>query len=729
MKKTIIVLLIVAVGASYFVFDLQRYLSVDFFQNLYAQHPGTTAGAYFLVYVVATAFSLPAGALLTLAGGVVFGFTIGVVLVSFASTIGATFAFLFSRVILRDWVQNKFGSHLQAINRGVAKDGAFYLLSLRLIPVFPFWLINLLMGLTPLKARTYFWVSQLGMLPATLVYVNAGAELGNIEELSPAGLLSPGLVLSFVLLASLPFFAKAIMAMMTRRRVYRAYKKPRQFDANLLVIGAGSGGLVTALIGAAVKAKVILIEKHKMGGDCLNTGCVPSKALIRAARSVADMSKASELGIDVEPPRVDFPRVMSRVHEAIATIAPHDSVERFTELGVDCISGEARLLSPWQVEVNGRVINAKNIVIATGALPIVPPIPGLEQIGYITSENLWELREQPKSLLVLGAGPIGCELAQAFQRLGTQVTLVGRGPQLLPREDSEVSSLVREHLRKDGVEVLLNANTVGFERDGGTDCALIDIAYGEMHGEAHEEMNNGLSDELVDKLLRKIPFDKLLIAVGRKANTEGLGLEPLGLELTDQGTLAVDDYLRTRLPNIYACGDVAGPYQFTHMASHQAWYTAVNALFGSLKKFRVDYRVVPRTTFTDPEVAHVGLTAAEASAQNIDYEVTTYPLNDLDRAIAENKVEGFVKVLTVAGKDKILGATIVGAHAGELLTEFVTAMKQNLGLNKILGTIHAYPTLSEANKMAAGVWKRNHVPEKLLSYVEAFHRWKLGRKN
>ncbi len=712
MKKILVIVLIAVVATSYFLLDLQESLGVTFFQDLYLEHPERTAGLYFLIYVLATAFSLPAGALLTIAGGAVFGFGIGVVLVSFASTIGATLAYLFSRVVLRDWVQQKFASHLQAVNRGVEKDGAFYLFSLRLIPIFPFWLINLLMGLTNLKVRTYFWVSQLGMLPATLVYVNAGVELGAIEDVSPAGILTPGLILSFVLLASLPFVTKAIVALITRRKVYLPYKKPRQFDANLVIIGGGSAGLVTGLIGAAVKAKVILIEQDKMGGDCLNTGCVPSKALIHVARSVVDIGKANELGIEVGEPRIDFPRVMDRVQQVIESISPHDSVERFTELGVDCISGEARLLSPWQVQVDNRVISAKSIVIATGASPFVPPIPGIEQVDYLSSDNLWELREQPKSLLVLGAGPIGCELAQAFQRLGTQVTLVDMMANILPREDSDVSDLVRERLELEGVVVLLEHRTVAFERKQNTDYALL----------APVDSDRSQASR------RKISFDKLLVAVGRKANVSDLGLEALDIETTPQGTLVVDDYLRTRFPNIYACGDVVGPYQFTHTASHQGWYAAVNALFGGFKKFRVDYRVIPWTTFTDPEVAHVGLSETDAREKAIAYELTTYSLAELDRAIADNSVEGFVKVLTVPGKDRILGATIVGSHAGELLTEFVTAMKHNMGLNKILGTIHAYPTRSEANKMVAGVWKRDHAPDKLLGYVERYHHWRLRRK-
>ncbi len=707
MKKNLVIGLIALALSAYFIFDLQRYLNVVFFQDLYADHPRATAAIYFLVYVTATAFSLPTGALLTLAGGAVFGLTTGVVLVSFASTVGATIAFLFSRIVLRDWVQKKFAHYLEPINRGVEKDGAFYLFGLRLIPVFPFWVINLLTGLTPLKVRTYFWVSQLGMLPATVVYTNAGAELAAIEELSPAGILTPGLIGSFVLLAILPFFARALVGGLKHRRVYRPYSRPKRFDANLLIIGGGSAGLVSALIGAAVKAKVMLVEKDKMGGDCLNTGCVPSKALIRAARVIAEAGKAGELGVDVAKPKVDFPRVMARVHSVIDTIAPHDSVERFTGLGVDCIEGEARLLSPWQAQVGERTISARNIVIATGARPFVPPIPGLDEIDYLTSENLWEIKELPPTLMVLGAGPIGCELAQAFQRLGSKVSLVDMLPTVLPKEDPDVSSLVRTRLEAEGVEVLLNYRTAAFQSENG----------------AHRATLESTSEQ--PETSKVVNFDKLLVAVGRKANTSGLGLEELGIECTPQGTLEVDDYLRTTFPNVYACGDVAGPYQFTHTASHQAWYAVVNALFGRFRKFSVDYRVIPWTTFTDPEVARVGLNETEARERDIAYELSVFPLSELDRAIADGASDGFIKVLTVPGKDRILGATVVGAHAGELLAEFVTAMKHNLGLNKILGTIHAYPTYSDANKLAAGGWKRSHAPARVLSWLEKYHRWHL----
>ncbi len=700
-KKIILLLVIALIVGAYLFFDGEQYLSLGFFQEVYHQKPLVTALAYFVIYVIAAGLSLPGAALLTIIGGMVFGLWTGLLLVSFASSIGATLAFLVSRFLLRDWVQNKFSSYLVSVNRGVEKDGSFYLFTLRLIPVFPFWIINLVMGLTPMKTVAFYWVSQLGMLAGTAVYVNAGAELGAVEEFSTAGILTPTLLLSFLLLAIFPFIARGLVSVVQHRKVYKPYSKPKSFDTNMVVIGAGSAGLVSAYIAATVKAKVTLVEKHKMGGDCLNTGCVPSKALIRAAKTVKEISRAKQLGIDVGEPTVDFPRVMERVRQVIKEIEPHDSIERYTELGVDCLQGEAKILSPWQVEVKGQSMTTRNIIIASGARPFVPPIPGLDQLDYLTSDNLWDLTELPQRLLVMGGGPIGCELAQAFNRLGSHVTLVDMMPRVLPREDEDVSAFVMQRFTEEGIELLTGHQSVGFEQRGDESVALL-----EADGER-----------------REVAFDKVLVAVGRKANTSGLGLEAIGLELNANGTVTVDDYLRTRYPNIYACGDVAGPYQFTHTAAHQAWYAAVNALFGRLKKFKVDYRVIPWVTFIDPEVAHVGLSESDAIAQNIPYEVTKYALDDLDRAIADGVAEGFVKVLTVPGKDRILGATIVGYHGGDLLTEFVTAMKQGLGLKKILGTIHSYPTISEANKFAAGEWSRNHAPQQVLHWVQKYHVW------
>lgn len=707
MKKIALLLVIALIVGSYLFFDGQKYLSLDFFQNLYKQEPLLTAAVYFVIYVIGTSLSFPGAALLTIIGGMIFGLWVGLLLVSFASSLGATLAFLVSRFLLRDWVQSKFANYLGAVNKGIEKDGAFYLFSLRLIPVVPFWVINLVMGITPMKAVVFYLVSQVGMLAGTAVYVNAGAELGAVEEFSTAGILSLPLLLSFALLAIFPFIARAIVGIVQRRKVYKNYPKPSFFDTNMVVIGAGSAGLVSSYIAAAVKAKVTLIEKHKMGGDCLNTGCVPSKALIKAARTVNDIHKAKGLGIHIAEPTIDFPAVMERVRQVIRNIEPHDSVERYNSLGVDCLQGEATILSPWEVSVDGKTITTRNIVIATGARPFIPPIPGLDQLDYLTSDNLWGINELPKRLLVLGGGPIGCELAQAFSRLGSKVTIVMRRSLLMPREDQDVSEFIRQKFIAEGIEVLTDHQPVSFEIREGENTVLL-------------ETTDKSTDENKTK---EISFDTVLVALGRKANTEKLGLENLGIELNANGTVTVDEYLRSRYPNIYACGDVAGPYQFTHTASHQGWYVAVNALFGRFKKFKVDYSVIPWATFTDPEVAHVGLSEADAKAKDIPYEITKYGMDDLDRAIADNMAEGFVKVLTVPGKDKILGATIVGYHAGDILTEFVTAMKQGLGLKKILGTIHSYPTISEANKFAAGEWSRAHAPQAILRWVEKYHGW------
>jgi len=705
-KKILIFAVILLFVAAFFFFDLGQYLTLEYFKaqrdaiSAYqASNPLQTALIYFLVYVTVTGLSLPGAAVLTLAGGAIFGLWWGLIIVSFASTLGATIAFLVSRLLLRDWVQNKFGQNLKAINQGVEKEGAFYLFTLRLVPLFPFFVINLVMGLTPIRVVQFFFVSQVGMLAGTFVFVNAGTQLAQIDSLG--GILSPGLLFSFVLLGIFPLLAKKLVDVVKARKVYKDYEKPKNFDANLVVVGAGSGGLVAAYIAAAVKAKVYLIEKHQMGGDCLNTGCVPSKALIRSAKINNYLKRASEFGLKTAPGGVDFSAVMKRVDGVIKTIEPHDSVERFTGLGVDCIQGEARITSPWSVEVNGQSIHAKNIIIASGARPFVPPIEGIEEVGYLTSDTLWQIEEQPKHLLVIGAGPIGCELAQSFARLGSDVIVLDMADKVMPREDADVSDFVTKKLEDDGIELRLSHKTIKFSKDDGNKTLQV-----EHQGQVSE-----------------IAFDEVLVAVGRRANTEGFGLEELNIGTTPQGTLQVNEYLQTRFPNIYACGDVAGPYQFTHTASHQAWYASVNALFGRFKKYKVDYSVIPWATFTDPEVARVGLNETDAEQQNIAYEVTQYGIDDLDRAIAEGEAEGFIKVLTVPGKDKILGVTIVGAHAGELIGEYILAMKHGIGLNKILGTIHIYPTFSEANKYVAGNWKKANKPEKLLNYVERFHVW------
>lgn len=474
-------------------------------------------------------------------------------------------------------------------------------------------------------------------------------------------------------------------------------------DFNVIVIGAGSAGLVSSYIAAAVKAKVALIEKHKMGGDCLNTGCVPSKALIRSAKILSYIKRHKDYGIKSAQATFDFAEIMERVQKVIKKVEPHDSVERFTSLGVDCITGDAKILSPHEVSVNGKTLTTNNIIIATGARPAIPKIPGLNQVPYLTSDNIWELRELPKRLVVAGGGPIGSELVQCFARLGSKVTLVQRGPEIMKKEDEEISQAIRKRFIEEGIDVRVNSKCKEIVVENGKQFMLIE--------------KNGTTE--------KIEFDKMLVAVGRAANTGGFGLEEIGVKLSQRGTIEVDEYLRTTThKNIYACGDVAGPYQFTHTAAHQAWYCAVNALFSPFKKFKVDYRVIPWCTFTDPEIAQVGLNEKAAKEKGIPYEVTRYGIDDLDRAIADSEDHGVVKILTEPGKDKILGVTIMGYHAGDLMAEYVLAMKHGLGLNKILGTIHIYPTMAEANKFAAGNWKKAHAPEGLLKLIQKFHSWR-----
>jgi pyruvate/2-oxoglutarate dehydrogenase complex dihydrolipoamide dehydrogenase (E3) component len=475
-----------------------------------------------------------------------------------------------------------------------------------------------------------------------------------------------------------------------------------------VVVGGGSAGLVAAYIAAAVKAKVTLVEKRRMGGDCLNTGCVPSKALIRTARLLAHIRRAPEFGVRRAEADFDFADAMERVRRVVQTVAPHDSVERYTGLGVEVIEGEAKIVSPWSVSITTaagtRTLTARSIVIAAGARPFVPPIPGLADIGYLTSDTVWDLRVLPKRLVVLGGGPIGCELAQCFARFGSQVTLIEKLPRLLIHEDPDAAEAVRRRFVEEGVDLRFEHTARRFSIESGEKVLIAE----------HRGMEI------------RIPFDEVLVAVGRIANTQGYGLEDLEIPTTPAHTVETNEFLQTVYPNIYACGDVAGPFQFTHTAAHQAWYASVNALFGDFKRFRADYRVIPWATFTDPEVARVGLNEQEAAKNSIPHEVSVYGLDELDRAIADGEAHGFVKVLTVPGRDRILGVTMVGERAGDLIAEFVLAMKHGIGLNKVLGTIHVYPTLAEASKYAAGVWKRAHAPERLLRWIERYHAWRRG---
>ncbi len=716
MKKLLLVLVLVTLVTAFFMLDLHHYLTINAlqaslsqFEAWQADSPFLVIAAFFAFYVLVTALSLPGAAVMTLAAGALFGLVQGSLIVSFASSIGATLAFLVSRYLLHDAIQSRFANRLKFINEGIEKDGAFYLFTLRMVPLFPFFVINLLMGLTPIRAVRFYWVSQVGMLAGTVVYVNAGMQLAQISD--PSDIFSKATLASFALLGVFPLIAKFFVRFLQSRRAYSKWRRPKRFDRNLVVIGAGAAGLVTAYIGAAVKAKVTLVEAHKMGGDCLNYGCVPSKALIKSARMAHSMQHGEQYGLENINPDFSFRKVMSRVHEVIRRVEPHDSIERYTELGVDVVQGYARIVDPWTVEVDlndggTQRLTTRSIVIAAGGQPVVPSLPGLDDVGYLTSDTLWDefaKRDKPPArLLVLGGGPIGCELAQSFARLGSAVTQVERSSRIMRREDEDVSALALDSMQRDGVCVLTEHNALRCIREGDRKFIIV-----ESNGEE-----------------KRIEFDDLLCAVGRAARLTGYGLEELGIQT--QRAVVINDYLETLYPNIFAAGDVAGPYQFTHFAAHQAWYAAVNALFGGLKKFKADYSVVPRSTFIDPEVASVGINEQQAKEKGIACEVSKFGFDDLDRSIADSSTEGFVKVLTVPGKDRILGVTIVGEHAGDLLAEFVLAMKHGLGLNKILGTIHTYPTLAEANKYAAGVWKRAHTPQRLMVWLARYHTWKRG---
>jgi pyruvate/2-oxoglutarate dehydrogenase complex dihydrolipoamide dehydrogenase (E3) component/uncharacterized membrane protein YdjX (TVP38/TMEM64 family) len=716
MKKiSVLLLIILLIVIPFFVLDGQHLFTLQGIQahlnEFYQwrdQSPILAGGIFFVIYVIIAAFSLPGAAIMTLLGGALFGLLWGVVLASFASSIGALLAFLIARFVLRDSIEARFGGYLKKVNEGIERDGAFYLLTLRLLPLIAFFIINVVMGVTRIKAWTFYWVSQLGMLLGTIVYVNAGTQLSKLKSLS--GILSPAIILSFALLALFPWIIKGVMLLIQRYKVYRAWTRPQKYDRNLIVIGAGAAGLVSSYIAAAVKAKVTLIEAHKMGGDCLNYGCVPSKALISRAKAIKAINQAPQLyGTDVSHSSIQFKKVMASVLQAIEQIAPHDSIERYTDLGVEVLSGHATIVNPWAVDIadadgSKKRLTTRSIIIAAGASPFIPPLPGLDDVGYLTSDTLWEafskLDQAPARLVILGGGAIGCELSQAFSRLGSSVFQIEMADRLLIREDPEVSSYVQQCLEDDGVQVLTQHKALSCKKEN--DIKQIQVEH--------------------DGQIISIAFDALIVAVGRSARLTGYGLEQLGIDT--QKTVQTNDFLQTKFPNIYAAGDVAGPYQFTHTAAHQAWYASVNALFGQFKKFKVDYCVIPWVTFVDPEVARVGLNEQEAKEQNIAYEVSRYNLNDLDRAITDGQALGWIKVLTVPNKDKILGVTIVGSHAGELLAEFVLAMKHGLGLNKILGTIHPYPTLNEANKYVAGEWKRAHAPQKLLAFVEKYHTWR-----
>jgi len=712
MKRIIVFLLIIA--AIFFMadwFDLSKHLTLSqlkhhqlYLHSLVQDFPVQSVVIYFIAYIVMAGLALPGALIFTLAGGALFGLATGVILASFASTLGALASFLVARFFLHDFVQTRYQQRLTVINQKIQQQGATYLLFLRLVPAFPFFMVNLLMALTPISARTYYIVSQIGMLPATFIFVNAGTELAKISSVDD--ILSIPLLLSLLLLACLPFISKQLAKRVSCWRLYKSWQRPKKFDYHTIVIGGGAAGLVAAYTTQTLQGKVALIEKHQMGGDCLNTGCVPSKSILRTAKFIHDIGQHSNYGVQQAEFKLQFQQVMQRVREKISTIAPKDSIKRYNDMGVDCFQAHAQLLSPWQVEAvskNSKItISAKNIILAGGATPNVPTIPGLENINYYTSDNIWHLDHLPEKLLIIGAGPIGCELGQAFVRLGAKVTIINRNERILTNEDPQAAHALQYALQQDGVKILNNFNPLRID-DNSKNFSLM--------GEQHNEILH-------------IAFSHCLIATGRKPSL--LGCEALDIETNSHGQVITNDKQQTNYPNIYACGDITSPLQYTHSASHQAWYAAFNALFRPFKQFNCQLNHIPRAIYTDPEVASLGISEQQAIQKNIPHEISYFAMDDVDRAITDEATTGFIKVITRRNNDKILGVCIVGEHSSELIAEFVLAKTHNLGLNKILQTVHLYPTRGEINRLVAGQWRQKKFTAYQRKLLKLFQNWRLG---
>ena len=712
MKRIIVFLLIIA--AIFFMadwFDLSQHLTLSqlkhhqlYLHSLVQDFPVQSVVIYFIAYIVMAGLALPGALIFTLAGGALFGLATGVILASFASTLGALASFLVARFFLHDFVQTRYQQRLTVINQKIQQQGATYLLFLRLVPAFPFFMVNLLMALTPISACTYYIVSQIGMLPATFIFVNAGTELAKISSVDD--ILSIPLLLSLLLLACLPFISKQLAKRVSCWRLYKSWQRPKKFDYHTIVIGGGAAGLVAAYTTQTLQGKVALIEKHQMGGDCLNTGCVPSKSILRTAKFIHDIGQHSNYGVQQAEFKLQFQQVMQRVREKISTIAPKDSIKRYNDMGVDCFQAHAQLLSPWQVEAvskNSKItISAKNIILAGGATPNVPTIPGLENINYYTSDNIWHLDHLPEKLLIIGAGPIGCELGQAFVRLGAEVTMINRNERILTNEDPQAAHALQYALQQDGVKILNNFNPLRID-DNSKNFSLM--------GEQHNEILH-------------IAFSHCLIATGRKPSL--FGCEALDIETNSHGQVITNDKQQTNYPNIYACGDITSPLQYTHSASHQAWYAAFNALFRPFKQFNCQLNHIPRAIYTDPEVASLGISEQQAIQKNIPHEISYFAMDDVDRAITDEATTGFIKVITRRNNDKILGVCIVGEHSSELIAEFVLAKTHNLGLNKILQTVHLYPTRGEINRLVAGQWRQKKFTAYQRKLLKLFQNWRLG---
>lgn len=692
------------------------------------------------LYVVATVLFVP-GSLLTLGAGAVFGVALGSVCVSISATLGATAAFLVGRYLARDAIARKIEKHekFATIDRAVADEGWKIVLLTRLSPVFPFTLLNYAFGLTRVKLSHYVLASWIGMIPGTVMYVYLGSLVnvgaGHRQRttgewvLYGVGLLATVTVTVFVTRLARRALAKKIGSTETVQSSKEIMSVPsapvlvRPADAhnarlvsnvhppdwqnpspapcyNLVVIGAGTAGLVTAAGAAGLGAKVALVEKSLLGGDCLNVGCVPSKAVIRSGRAVFDAKEAGPFGVRVgKPVEIDFSAVMERMRKLRADLSPHDSAQRFANLGVDVFLGEARFASPDTVEVAGQTLRFKRAVIATGARAVEPPILGLAEAGYLTNETVFNLTQRPARLAVIGGGPIGCELAQAFQRLGSQVSLLHKNAHLLDREDMEAAALVQKAFIREGVALHLNATITRVERSAGGK-----LVYYEAQGK--EET---------------LAVDEILAGAGRAPNIEGLNLEAAGVRYDRRKGVLVNDCLQTSNPHIYGAGDVCLAWKFTHAADFSARIVIQNALFLGRKK--ASTLTMPWCTYTDPEIAHVGLYERDARERGVEVDTYVREFKEVDRAVLDGEEDGFVKFHVKKGHDEILGATIVARHAGEMISEISVAMAARIGLGKLASVIHPYPTQAEALRQCGDAYNRTRLTPTVKKWMGRWLAW------
>jgi pyruvate/2-oxoglutarate dehydrogenase complex dihydrolipoamide dehydrogenase (E3) component/uncharacterized membrane protein YdjX (TVP38/TMEM64 family) len=734
-RPVLLLVLIVAVLVLARVFGLGEKLGAlrDWLHGLGPLGPVV----FTFIYIIAVVAALP-GSALSIAAGALFGSVLGVILVSIGATVGASLAFLISRYFARESMVNWLGKNerFQRLDRLTEEQGAAIVALTRLVPLFPFNLLNYGFGLTRVPFWTYVFWSWLCMLPGIILYV-VGADA--VAKVLAQGKIPWYLVGAFlavlIFLVIVVRYAKGRLGTSDKAAPAGKASNPADLPAtpevspldeynqelvanvrpgdwinpepaavyNLVVIGAGTAGLVTAAGAAGLGAKVALVERHLMGGDCLNYGCVPSKAVIRSSRLCAELSRAGTLGIQTPAGvEVDFAAVMARMRRLRAGISEHDSARRFRDLGVDVFLGQARFTGRDSIEVGGKTLRFKKAVIATGGRAVHPNIPGLSEAGFLTNETVFSLTERPGRLLVMGGGPIGCEFAQAMQRLGCQVTLLHKYDRLMNREDPDAAKIVQKIFLKEGITLIYNAKPLRVDR-GGT-------------GKVVQYEHDGQAGV--------IEVDEILIGAGRAPNVEGLNLEAAGVayEGGKGRGVVVNDKLQTANPNIYAAGDVCLPYQFTHLADASARIVIQNALFFGSKKLSA--LTIPWCTYTDPEVAHVGLSEQEAQKKKIAYQIFMKPLKEVDRAILDGEEEGFVKILVKAGSDKILGATIVASHAGEMISEVTCAMAGNVGLGALAGVIHPYPTQAEAIRATGDLYNRTRLTPFVKNLFTRFLAWR-----